>query len=87
MTRQLKEGLSPVVSQAFISPVCYLVFRPDTDISRWRMRFANRVLINTEIADLLWEEGVYATGKKVSQKFKENLPIIFDEYLPHMLLF
>ena len=32
-------------------------------------------------------EGVYATGKKVSQKFKENLPIIFDEYLPHMLLF
>ena len=27
-------------------------------------------------------EGVYETGKKVAQEFKENLPIIFDEYLP-----
>ena len=27
-------------------------------------------------------EGVYATGKKVATEFKENLPIIFDEYLP-----
>ncbi len=27
-------------------------------------------------------EGVYETGKKVATEFKENLPIIFDEYLP-----
>ncbi len=27
-------------------------------------------------------EGVYETGKKVASEFKQNLPIIFDEYLP-----
>ncbi len=27
-------------------------------------------------------DGLYETGKKVSQEFKQNLPIIFDEYLP-----
>lgn len=27
-------------------------------------------------------EGIYATGKKVALEFKQNLPIIFDEYLP-----
>ena len=27
-------------------------------------------------------EGVYETGKKVAIEFRQNLPIIFDEYLP-----
>ena len=27
-------------------------------------------------------EGIYETGKKVATEFKQNLPIIFDEYLP-----
>ena len=27
-------------------------------------------------------DGVYETGKKVALEFKQNLPIIFDEYLP-----
>ena len=73
---------NPIEHRLFphLTRVCQGVIFDSLETVRKLMARANTKTGLKVVADIL--DKTYQTGKKVSQQFKETMPIIFDEVLP-----
>ncbi len=71
----IEHRLIPHVTQACQGVVFKCVEVVKELMSRTKTKLGLRVTVNVI-------DQVYQTGRKVAENFKENMPIIFDDFLP-----